>query len=561
MKDPRTIEEQAAQLARWLDEHPGSAPPEGVDPDVLETIYALRPELAPAPSFTIDDILADITCGPFAPSGAEPIAVAEQDIAPEVIEDEDEDEDELEPDTAVVDLATERRRRSPWLWSAAGAVAAAAMALIVATPFLDGGITDEAFYIQEAATPTAAPTSAASIPELTEEEPAAEPVAEPDDQPAELPRRQAPARLEGASAESALTLDGDREAEDREELGALGYIAAGESKDGLGAGRDLGVTRAADGRWASPGGGSPTDGLGVAPIEAPEAPAPPPAEPSPAATPVSGPEYAPAPSASPSQAAAAAPAPDVADFYDRSVADMLDDDAGWVEAEEEEARGSSVARRENGEKRKEAERERADEGEAELIMTEERLSASRTRRSRGGFGGLQGLASKSSPEPRMAELDEDAVAPAPATGSSAGLSLDQLRSQANPLDYDASWYLHHPSLDAATRARVAATYGQAQASIVGGDPAAAIAQLEALLGSGQPDLLQDLRFRIATLQLQRGQLSAARSSVQAGLAVSSAPTVYRSRLLALLGGILEEQGDASGAYDAYRQAVDANLAR
>lgn len=62
-------QEHADALAAWLD-HPGELPPEGLDPEVLGTIYALRPDLAPAPTLTADDILASLTEGPLADTGA-----------------------------------------------------------------------------------------------------------------------------------------------------------------------------------------------------------------------------------------------------------------------------------------------------------------------------------------------------------------------------------------------------------------------------------------------------------------------------------------------------------
>lgn len=56
-------------LAEWLDANPGEAPPEGVEAEVIEAVYALRPDLAPAPRVSLDDILAGVATGPFARSG------------------------------------------------------------------------------------------------------------------------------------------------------------------------------------------------------------------------------------------------------------------------------------------------------------------------------------------------------------------------------------------------------------------------------------------------------------------------------------------------------------
>jgi len=52
-------------LAQWLDA-PTSDPEGSLDPEVLEAVYALRPDLAPAPRVSADDILASITEGPLA---------------------------------------------------------------------------------------------------------------------------------------------------------------------------------------------------------------------------------------------------------------------------------------------------------------------------------------------------------------------------------------------------------------------------------------------------------------------------------------------------------------
>ena len=60
-----SIEQQAEQLAQWLEAHPGTPPPDGIDPEVIEAVYSLRPELAPAPNVDLDDILDSVERGPF----------------------------------------------------------------------------------------------------------------------------------------------------------------------------------------------------------------------------------------------------------------------------------------------------------------------------------------------------------------------------------------------------------------------------------------------------------------------------------------------------------------
>jgi hypothetical protein len=64
-------EKQADRLARWLDEAlaAGGTPPDApadLDDDVREAIAALRPDRAPAPRLTADDLLASLQAGPLA---------------------------------------------------------------------------------------------------------------------------------------------------------------------------------------------------------------------------------------------------------------------------------------------------------------------------------------------------------------------------------------------------------------------------------------------------------------------------------------------------------------
>ena len=95
----------AEALNRWLEAGPGAAPPSILPVGVVEAAYALRPELAPAPSLTIDDILSGVSSGPLAESS------------------------EVEPAAELIELP------SPW-WRrrSVGLVAMAAIALIVVLP-------------------------------------------------------------------------------------------------------------------------------------------------------------------------------------------------------------------------------------------------------------------------------------------------------------------------------------------------------------------------------------------------------------------------------------------
>ena len=149
---------EAQALARWLEEHPGQAPPPDVDPEVIEALYALRPDLAPPPNVRIEDILGAVDSGPFATA---------KDAEEEMITEE------------VVSLAAERAKRvpnevapasrppvrqAPW-WSAPGmgALAAAALALVVILPTAGILLTQKSADMEATPTPTAATAPAQEV--------------------------------------------------------------------------------------------------------------------------------------------------------------------------------------------------------------------------------------------------------------------------------------------------------------------------------------------------------------------------------------------------------------
>ncbi|MFH1465305.1 MAG: tetratricopeptide repeat protein, partial [Pseudomonadota bacterium] len=192
-----------------------------------------------------------------------------------------------------------------------------------------------------------------------------------------------------------------------------------------------------------------------------------------------------------------------------------------------------------------------------------RLREPRAQRSSAGAVGRHAAEEAEAPPPAAPAAAQAAPAPAPepVLTELENDGADALRSQANPLDYRGDWYLREPSLDPTTRAAVAAAFAKAQSAIVAGDVAGAVAALSPLLASPHPMVAQDAAFRLATLQLQSGQIEMASATVRRGLAASGSPTVFRSRLLALQGSILEERGRPAEAVDSYRQAVEDNDAR
>lgn len=126
-------ERQAEALMRWLEAGGRGDPPEGADPDALAAVYALRPDLAPPPRVSIDDILGEVTAGPFADTvedddGGEVVPFPVPPSEPPPTDDLDDDDE------------TVRRRPAWWGWAGAsglGALAAAAAALLVFTPDME----------------------------------------------------------------------------------------------------------------------------------------------------------------------------------------------------------------------------------------------------------------------------------------------------------------------------------------------------------------------------------------------------------------------------------------
>jgi hypothetical protein len=103
----------AAALQSWIESEPGTPPPAILPIGIVEATYALRPELAPAPRVSIDDILESVTSGPLAssPTGLH-----------------------SETPTPVIHLDTERIKRRVWAGPTVGALAVAAIVLVFVNP-------------------------------------------------------------------------------------------------------------------------------------------------------------------------------------------------------------------------------------------------------------------------------------------------------------------------------------------------------------------------------------------------------------------------------------------
>jgi hypothetical protein len=119
-----------------------------------------------------------------------------------------------------------------------------------------------------------------------------------------------------------------------------------------------------------------------------------------------------------------------------------------------------------------------------------------------------------------------------------------------------------------------AAHHEADLALEGGDTELAIAALEGLVGGPRPghgesppevaEVLADTWARLADIQSDLGDSSAALGCVAEGIALAPAPTHFRGHLFEVKGVVLERQakaldasGDVEGAARAKAAAVDA----
>lgn len=171
-----TEQEQAEALAAWLEAPPGTPIPEGLDPDVVESMLALRPELAPAPAFDLDGLLDEVSEGPLAQQP--------------VVEHE---------------VPAPANRGGAGLWAIVGGVAALAAAMMLTVTLSQ----------------TAAPPSA--------EAPLAQSASMP--RAAEAPIAEAEPQLDAVADLDEADLEEEEEALEREELAQLGYLEEPAAKE------------------------------------------------------------------------------------------------------------------------------------------------------------------------------------------------------------------------------------------------------------------------------------------------------------------------------------------
>ncbi len=127
-----TIDEKSKALMEWLEANQGEVPPAEVEPEVIEAVYALRPDLAPKPAVDVSMILDKIESGPFA--------------------DNKNSSDTVQNN--LVSLAKARKNNK--IWGSLGLFAAAAMVLIVVVPLKDNeAVTRQPSFQQEIPPPEA----------------------------------------------------------------------------------------------------------------------------------------------------------------------------------------------------------------------------------------------------------------------------------------------------------------------------------------------------------------------------------------------------------------------
>ena len=225
-----TPEEQAQALSRWLESPAGTHPPGELDPDVVESVYSLRPDLAPAPRVSADDILASLTAGPLADPDAVP-------AAPEIDEDSEGGEVVAFPTAEVpIAVAAAAPRRNWWRaanqWGGISAIVATAATLaVIALPVLQmadedaGPASPGSQVVEEAEMADEAPSVAAN--EQAKDQSRDRAAAAPPAEVAAGPSR--PAKTAERQIENIVGGKAGAEAEDLDavaDLGELGYAEA-----------------------------------------------------------------------------------------------------------------------------------------------------------------------------------------------------------------------------------------------------------------------------------------------------------------------------------------------
>ena len=161
-KETQDTASQAQALGRWLDQ-PGQEAPESLDDDVVEAMFALRPDLAPAAQVSVEDILSGVKAGPLGANNADdPESATGSHEGAEILHfpgaDEGESEDPASEAGTSQEATGTRNRTALW----AGGVSSVGVVLVAAATLLLVVMPDATPDLAEvAAAPTATETAAA----------------------------------------------------------------------------------------------------------------------------------------------------------------------------------------------------------------------------------------------------------------------------------------------------------------------------------------------------------------------------------------------------------------
>ncbi|MEC9389197.1 MAG: hypothetical protein VX944_03915 [Myxococcota bacterium] len=130
----------ADALQRWLAAGPGTDPPPVLPVGVVETTYALRPEMAPSLGVSIDDVLAGVTKGPLASEavdGEDGHAQGRATVG-------------VAPVDSIAQQALVSVRRKRWTGTAVGMTAMAAAVVLFVAPMTDEAIQGPDYFPDDA---------------------------------------------------------------------------------------------------------------------------------------------------------------------------------------------------------------------------------------------------------------------------------------------------------------------------------------------------------------------------------------------------------------------------
>ena len=561
-------------LVSWLSAHPGAEPPADVAPEVVEAVYALRPDLAPAPRVDISDILGAVTSGPLATmepevdEGAEVVALQPAAIAePRVVPSAQSTAVEKALDRSEVKKPSAANNNRWWIGGGLGTLVAAALAMVVIVPM------------------------SSSIPEAplgevySEAEPAAAPAAEPQSAAGGAgPSGSAAARDPAPSRRSSASASPKADANAQDQLEALGYVDNGTTRAGpakkpaptttsvsqdraAAAGQDVGdLGGVGDYREPPP---SPADTMKSeeqaagesfdldvstdAPMVAPTASGRAQREYSPNVETVTGEERNRAKEYGESESARRY---DADDDYSSADAITVTESRRAGERKSKKSRDSNEGFSIPGFSRKEeAAAPAAPEPEAALREADEAEEMD-------GLFASDSFEDLADDEASGTEFGRGATAQAPAGGGAQSKDSTVASTPSASSSGAVGGLAGGATGDRLSDARSNAWSLAAAPSVAGRDPAYddAVnagdgAAMRTFLDHGDPDIVADAAYRLGRGKLAAGGTDEALAFISIGLDAKRTDARLRARLYALQGEVHERRGDTDAAIDSYKKAA------